>query len=275
MHNKLNRRSAWLRVILIIIYVVVIVFPLYWMAVNSFKRKGEFFTTPPGFLPPRLDFTAYGDALEFGGAKGLRDSLIIATTTMVLSVGMGSLAAYALARFKWGGKNLIFAILTIQMLPPVSIALPLFLLFQKLKIMDTFPAIIIADTVFNLPYAIWLLQGFFEEVPEEIEEAALVDGASRWQVFTRVALPLVKPGLVAVSFFTFIFAWNEFILAFIFSRVNVTPLTVVIPAMVGSDTILWERVYATSLMAIVPVIILALLLQRYLVRGLTFGAVKG
>jgi multiple sugar transport system permease protein len=270
-----KHRGDIIRIIFIIVFMFFILFPLYWMLVNSFKRKGEFFTDPLTFTPPRLEFSAYRDALQYSGGKGLKDSLIVASATMVLSVGLGALGAYALARYRWGGKNFIFLILVIQMLPPVSMALPLFLLFNKLKILDTFPALIIADTVFNLPYAIWLLQGFFEEIPLEIEEAGMVDGCSRWQVLTKIALPLVLPGLMAVSFFTFIFAWNEFMLAFIFARLKVTPLTVVIPAMVGADTILWERVYATSLMAIAPVLILSLLLQKYLVRGLTLGAVKG
>jgi multiple sugar transport system permease protein len=271
----MKRREFIARIILIGVLLAFTLFPLYWMLINSFKRTGEFFTEPPTFVPPRLDLKAYQDALQYTGGKGLKDSLIVAGATMILSVGLGSLGAYAVGRYKWGGKNFIFLILIIQMLPPVSIALPLFILYNKLKVLDTYFALILSDTVFNLPYAIWLLQGFFEEIPVEIEEAALVDGSSRWQVFTKIVLPLSLPGLVAVSFFTFIFAWNEFILAFIFSRVRGTPLTVVIPAMVGADTILWERVYATSLIAIAPVIVLSLLLQKYLVRGLTFGAVKG
>ena len=271
----MKRKGLGVRFIFIGLLLIVILFPLYWMLISSFKVTGEHFTTPPTFVPPRLNLQAYQDALKYTGGKGLQDSLIVATTTMVLSVGLGSLGAYAVARYRWGGKNFILLLLVIQMLPPVSVALPLFILFDRLKLLDTYYALIIADTVFNLPYAIWLLQGFFQELPVEIEEAAMVDGSSHWQVFTRIVMPLSLPGLVAVSFFTFIFAWNEFILAFIFSRSKVTPLTVVIPAMVGSDTILWERVYATALIAIVPVIILSLLLQRYLVRGLTFGAVKG
>ena len=271
----MRRKGLGVRFIFIGVLLIIMLFPLYWMLINSFKVTGEHFTDPPTFVPPRLDLKAYQDALRFTGGKGLQDSLIVATATMALSVGLGSLGAYAVARYRWGGKNFILLLLVIQMLPPVSIALPLFILFDKIKLLDTYYGLIIADTVFNLPYAIWLLQGFFQEIPLEVEEAALVDGSSRWQVFTRIVMPLSLPGLVAVAFFTFIFAWNEFLLAFIFSRSKVTPLTVVIPAMVGSDTILWERVYATSLIAIVPVIILSLILQRYLVRGLTFGAVKG
>ncbi len=271
----MKKMNGILRIICIIILLSFVLFPLYWMFNGSFKITGEHFTDPPKFLPPRLDLRAYSDALENRGMKGLMDSIIVATTTMILSVGLGSLGAYAIGRYKWGGKNIIFILLAIQMLPPVSLALPLFIMFNKLNIVDTYPALIICDTCFNLPYAIWLLQGFFEEIPIEIEEAARVDGSSRWQVFTKMVLPLSLPGIISVAFFTFIFAWNEFILAYVFSRTEVTPLTVVIPTMVGADTILWEQVYAISIIAIVPVVILSLFLQKYLIRGLTFGAVKG
>ncbi|MEI7989227.1 MAG: carbohydrate ABC transporter permease [Chloroflexota bacterium] len=264
-----------IRIALISALLMFVLFPLYWMFVGTFKTTGEHFTDPPKLLPPRISFDAYSEGLANRGGKGLLDSFIIATSTMILSVGLGSLGAYAIGRYKWGGKNLIFILLAIQMLPPVSLALPLFLMFNKLNIVDTYPALIICDTCFNLPYAIWLLQGFFEEIPIEIEEAARVDGSSRWQIFTQMVLPLSLPGIIAVAFFTFIFAWNEFILAYVFARTKVTPLTVVIPTMVNADTIRWEQVYAVSIIAVVPVIILSLFLQKYLIRGLTFGAVKG
>lgn len=262
------------RVVLLSIILLIVFFPLYWMLIGTFKVRGEFFTDPPIFWPRRFTLDAYRDALLGAGGAGLIDSLVVATSSMVLSVALGALAAYAIAQYKWGGKNFIFLLLVVQMMPPVSIALPLFLMFHKLKLLDTYFGLIVSDTVFNLPYAIWLLQGFFEDVPSEIGESAKVDGANRWQIFTRITLPLVKPGIMATAFFTFIFAWNEFMLAFTFSRTKVTPLTVTIPTMVSADTILWEQVYAISLLAIVPVIILALFLQRYLVRGLTFGSVK-
>lgn len=267
--------STLLRAFFIVILLLFVLFPLYWMMVGSFKTTGEHFTSPPKYLPPRLSLAAYTDALANRGGKGLMDSFIVATATMVLSVGLGALGAYAIGRYRWGGKNLIFILLAIQMLPPVSLALPLFIMFNKMNIVDTYPALIICDTCFNLPYAIWLLQGFFEEIPVEIEEAARVDGSTRWQVFTKMVLPLSLPGIISVAFFTFIFAWNEFILAYVFARTKVTPLTVVIPTMVNADTIQWEQVYAVSIIAVIPVIILSLFLQKYLIRGLTFGAVKG
>lgn len=261
--------------LIIALLLSIMLFSLYWIVIGSFKHTGEHFSSPPKFLPSRWSFKAYADSLEHGGAKGIKDSMFIAVTSMSLSVVLGSFAAYSLVRFRAGSRNAIIWILTIQMLPPISVALPLFLFYRLLKWLDTYQALIISDTVFNLPYAIWLLSSYFEELPQQIEEAAIVDGCSRFQAFLRVALPLSTPGLVVTAFFTFMFTWNEFLLALLFTRRNVMPLTVIIPTLSGADTIIWEQVYSISVVAIGPVIFLAMMLQRYLVRGLTFGAVKG
>ena len=198
-----------------------------------------------------------------------------ASVTTVASVLIGSLAAYSLSRFKTGGDNFSFWILSTRMFPPVAAALPLFLIFKQIKLLDTHLALIIANTVFTLPFVVWLLKGFFDELPLELEEAALIDGCSHWGAFTRVALPLVTPGLVATALFSFIFAWNEFMFALLLTRRNVRTLTIIVPSLVGGHEILWGEIAAIGMVAIIPGILLALLLQRYLVRGLTMGAVKG
>lgn len=273
----MNRRAFnnWLYGAGIAALLVGTLFPIYWMVVTTFKRRGEFFTLPVIFTPRHLNLRAYAEALTAGGAHSLIDSLIIASSTMILSVALGLFAAYAVARLGTGGRNTMYWLLAIQMMPPVAMALPLFLLFRHLHMLDTFPALILSDTVFNLPYTIWLMNGFFSELPRDIEEAALIDGCSTFGVFWRVALPLVRSGLVVVAFFTFIFAWNEFLLAFSFSRTHVTPVTVVIPTLEASDSIAWEQVSALAVMAAIPPVLLVLFLQRFLVRGLSMGAVKG
>lgn len=266
------KQALWL--VLVALILLVVAFPLYWMLIGAFKTKNEFFTTPPifSFRPLRTD--AFEVALFGIGGKGLRDSLIIAGVSAAISLVIGTLCAHGIVQYKIGKKNLIFFFLVIQMMPPVSLAIPLFLMFNKLKLLDTYIALIISNTVFNLPYAIWLLSGFYEEIPLSILEAGRIDGASNMTIFRKLVLPLVKPGLMATGFFTFIFGWNEFILAFTFCRTKVRPLTVAIPTMVASDTIVWEQVYATSLVAVVPVLILAIVMQKYLIRGLSYGAVK-
>jgi multiple sugar transport system permease protein len=144
-----------------------------------------------------------------------------------------------------------------------------------LRWLDTYQALILTHSLVNLPFAVWMLKGFFEELPQELEEAALVDGCGRLGAFARVALPLVAPGLVATALFCFMFSWNEFLFALILGRSRVTPITVNIAGMIGGHEILWAEISAVSIMASVPIIVMAIVLQRYLVRGLTLGAVKG
>jgi multiple sugar transport system permease protein len=232
------------------------------------------------FVPADFSLRNYFNAMAMppdgrGGLQGLRDSLIIASATTLVSVLLGALAAYSLSRFKTGGENFSFWILSTRMFPPVAAALPLFLIFKEIKLLDSHMALIIANTIFNLPFVIWLLKGFFDELPLELEEAALIDGCSYWGAFARVALPLVTPGLVATALFSFIFAWNEFMFALLLTRRTVRTLTIIVPSLVGGHEILWGEIAAIGTIAIIPGIVLSLLLQRYLVRGLTMGAVKG
>jgi len=267
-------------VTVLIIALIFFMFPVIWMFLTSFKTEAEYFSYPPVFIPEDFSFRNYFNAMAFppdgrGGLQGLRDSLIIASATTVASVLIGSLAAYSLSRFKTGGDNFSFWILSTRMFPPVAAALPLFLIFKQIKLLDTHLALIIANTVFTLPFVVWLLKGFFDELPLELEEAALIDGCSHWGAFTRVALPLVTPGLVATALFSFIFAWNEFMFALLLTRRTVRTLTIIVPSLVGGHEILWGEIAAIGTIAIIPGIVLSLLLQRYLIRGLTMGAVKG
>lgn len=279
----MRRQSAWsklLSAIILIIALTFFLFPVVWMFLTSFKTNQEFFANPPVLIPKSFELTNYLNAMPFppegrGGLQGLRDSLIISLATMLVSVTVGALAAYSFARFKTGGENLSFWVLSTRMFPPVASALPLFLIFKEFKLLDTHMALIIANTIFNLPFVIWLLKGFFEDLPVELEEAALIDGASPFTVFTQIALPLVTPGLVATALFSFIFTWNEFMFALLLTRSDVRTLTIIVPSLVGGHEILWGEIAAVGTVAIIPGVLLALLLQRYLVRGLTLGAVKG
>jgi multiple sugar transport system permease protein len=279
----MRRMSSFQKILTVVVLVMALIFfmfPVIWMFLTSFKTEAEYFSYPPVFIPKDFSFRNYFNAMAFppdgrGGLQGLRDSLIIASATTLASVIIGSLAAYSLSRFKTGGDNFSFWILSTRMFPPVAAALPLFLIFKQIKLLDTHLALIIANTVFTLPFVIWLLKGFFDDLPVELEEAALIDGCSHWGAFTRVALPLVAPGLVATALFSFIFAWNEFMFALLLTRRNVRTLTIIVPSLVGGHEILWGEIAAIGTIAIIPGIVLALLLQRYLIRGLTMGAVKG
>lgn len=279
MRRKSRKQKALIAVILIL-GLCFFLFPVIWMFLTSFKTEAEYFSYPPVFIPKSFALTNYFNAMRLppdgrGGVQGLRDSLIISLTTMTISVLVGSLAAYSFARYRTGGENLSFWVLSTRMFPPVAAALPLFLIFKELKLLDTHMALIIANTIFNLPLVIWLLKGFFEDLPVELEEAALIDGCTQFGAFFRVALPLVAPGIVATALFSFIFTWNEFMFALLLTRRAVRTLTIIVPSLVGGHEILWGEIAAVGMVAIIPGIVLALCLQRYLVRGLTLGAVKG
>ena len=280
----MRRRDNWftkiITTVILLLALTFFLFPVLWMFITSFKEQAEFFSYPPVFFPKQIDLRNYIGAMVpppdgRGGLKSVGDSLIVASATTLISLLTGSLAAYSLARYRTGGDNLSFWILSTRMFPPVASALPLFFIFQRLKMLDTYPVLIVANTIFNLSFVIWMLKGFFEDLPVELEEAALIDGCSPFGAFTRVALPLIAPGLVATALFSFIFTWNEFMFALLLTRRNVRTLTVLVQSLVGGHEILWGQIAASGMISIVPCVALALLLQRYLVRGLTLGAVKG
>ena len=278
--RRISRTQTTITVLVLVIVLIIFMFPVVWMFLTSFKTEEEYFSYPPVFIPKDFSARNYVNAMAFppdgrGGLQGLRDSLIIALSTTVTSVVMGALAAYSLSRFKTGGENFSFWILSTRMMPPIAAALPLFLIFKQFRLLDTHLSLIIANTIFNLPFVVWLLKGFFDDLPEEMEEAALLEGCSHLGAFWRISLPLVAPGIVAVSLFSFIFAWNEFMFALLLTRRNVRTLTIIVPSLVGGHEILWGEIAAIGMVAILPGIILSLLLQRYLVRGLSMGAVKG
>jgi multiple sugar transport system permease protein len=273
--NRIERRFNGFIILVIIVLLLVSLSPFIWNFMTSFKDKGEYFTYPPVFISQTINFEHYTQAWNLGAGKGIQDSLIITVFTTLIALVLGSLAAYALARFKIGGENLAFWILSIRMMPPVASILPLFLFFRTLRWLDTYQALILTYALINVPFAVWMMKGFFEELPHELEEAALVDGCGRLGAFVKIALPLVTPGLVATALFCFMFSWNEFIFALILGRSRVTPITVNISGLIGGHEILWAEISSASIMASIPIIILAIMLQRYLVRGLTLGAVKG
>ncbi len=265
---------------LLIIVLILFLSPVVWMLLTSFKSEEEYFSYPPVFIPRDFSLRNYINAMAFppdgrGGLQGLRDSLVISLATALAAVLLGSLAAYSLSRFKIGGENFSFWILSTRMFPPVAVALPLFLIFKQIKLLDTHLALIIANTIFNLPFVIWLLKGFFDELPVEMEEAAWIEGCSHWGTFRRISLPLIAPGVVTTALFSFIFTWNEFMFALLLARRNVRTFTIIVPSLVGGHEILWGEIAAIGTISILPGILLSLFLQRYLIRGLSMGAVKG
>lgn len=274
MHKNLARFIIGIVLALALLFFL---FPIVWMFLTSFKTQSQIFAHPPVFIPPQEQWNLdnYSAALtENGGLQSIRDSLIVSASTAVISVSVGALAAYSLARYRTGGDQFSFWILSTRMFPPVASAIPLFLIFRELKLVDTYWALIIANTIFNLPFAIWLLKGFIEDLPVELEESALIDGASVFGAFVRITLPLIRPGLVTALLFTFVFTWNEFMFALLLTRRTVRPITVMIQSLAGAHIVLWAQIAAAGIIAIIPGILLVIFLQRYIVRGLTMGALK-
>lgn len=265
--------QAW-TYLLIAIVVVVFMFPIYWIFITAMKPQEDVISYPPTFLPPSLTLEYFFEALDFRGGEAFINSLIVGVAVTIISVVLGALSGYAFARYRIGGFHLPFWILSIRMMPAVAAIIPLFLLFNSLGLKDTYVAVILTHLLIALPFAVWMMRGFFIELPTEVEEAALIDGCTQWQVFWRIALPMTAPGVAVTTLFCFIFSWNEFLFAFIVTQREATTLPVIISGLYSQHGVLWPVMASVALMGLVPVAILALVAQKHLVRGLTMGAVK-
>lgn len=272
-------RAAW-RYTLAALALAASLAPVYWLVTISLKREIDQFAYPPlwwGF-PPTLEH--YRDAFlvrSFG--RFLVNSALTAAGSTILALLAGTPAAYALARFRWPGRwgeRIGFSILSTRMLPPIVTIVPLFLMMRQAHLLNSLAGLGIVYTAFNLPFVIWMMRGFFDEIPPELEEAALLDGESRLGALLRIVLPLARPGLAATAIFCSIVAWNEFLFALILTQTeSATTLPVGIAARVTQYEIQWGAMSAAGVVAIIPVLVFAALAQKYLVRGLSLGAVKG
>ena len=250
--------------------------PVVWIVLTSFKPRSEWVSNPPVWIPSDWTVASYVSMWHSGGATALKNSVIIVSISTVAAIVVGSLAAYSLSRFRTGGDHLASWILSIKFLPPVVFAVPLLLAFSRAGLVNTYAGLVLLYTAFGLPFVIWMMKGFFDEVPAEIEEAARVDGASWPAVFWRIALPLTAPGFVATLLLTFIFGWNEFLFALIFTNQEHYTIPVQLSSYFSEAVGLeWGPQAALSVSGMLPIIVFSFLIQRFLIRGMTFGAVKG
>jgi multiple sugar transport system permease protein len=273
-HRRRNVRLT-LRYILACLLVLIFVFPVYWLFIISFKTPDEIFAFPPVWYPRSIQFANYIVLFKDGDAETVLNSLILATTSTLFAMIFGTIAAYSLVRFKTGGENLAVWIISQRMMPPVAIVFPVFLLYVFFGWVDTFVGLILLYTAFNLPYVIWMMRGYIEDIPLELEESALVDGCSRWEVLWKVVMPMARSGLFATAVFTFVFAWNEFLFALVLTRTEVTTYTVQVTHYFGGQSNFWAKIAAMSVLGTIPVFFAVATMQRYLVRGISMGAVKG
>ncbi len=250
-------------------------FPVYWVLLTSFKPIREINSAVPIFIfKPTIE--NYRDLfLKFGFAKVLMNSLVITSATCAVVMVLGVLAAYALGRMRVPGeKHIALWILSLRFMPPIAVTIPFYIQWQDLRLLDTYPGLILVYVGFNLPFAIWLLRGFLADLPLDLEEAALLDGLSRLQIIWRVVVPMILPGIASTAIFTFVFSWNEYLMALMLTSVEAVTVPVTIAKFVMPYTILWGDLSAAVVIQVVPMLAVVFLLQRHIVRGLTLGAVK-
>ena len=274
--GRRNLRAGAARFLVIGLFVIFVLAPLYWVVITSIKPSSDYLTVPPVWFPAQPTIVHYSAALfSYRGLQGLLNSLIVASASTVLSAAMGTMMAYSLARFNTGGQHLAFWVLSQRFLPPVAIVLPLFLLFRGWGLYDTHFGLIVAYTFMTLPLSVWMMYAYFRQLPKSLEEAALVDGLSRWQAFRMVAVPLAAPGIAATAVFVFIAVWTEFFFALILTSRYAFTLPTVFRAFLGFQGAQYGEACALATTSLVPSIILGILVQRHLVRGLTLGALRG
>lgn len=258
------------------VYLLITLFPIYWIIVSSFKSRVDTLALPPALVfMPRLDAWREVFVLQYYHRYFLNTTIIAIVTTLV-SLSLGSMAAYVLDRFPFRFSNVIaYALLATRMIFPIVYAIPLFLVFGDLKLLDTHIGLVIAYTTFSLPYAVWIMAGFFSAIPKDIDEAALVDGCSRFQAFLRVIVPLTAPGLGAAAIFILLLSWNEFLFALVLAGGgSAKTLPVAAAQLIGQREIQWNELCAVSTATIVPLLIFFAFVHKYLVRGMIAGAVK-
>ena len=281
--------------IILLLWLIFAIFPIYWVVTMSFKNAATGFSLTPKFFPfidYKPDYLAWmhmagkvapGESefvampLFAEDIRLLRNSVIVSFGSACVSVMLGIMAGYALSRFeyrRWKNDDIAFFILSQRMFPPVALAMPFFLLFTWFRMLDKLSSIIILHSVMNLPIATWLLKEFFSDVPRELEEAAQVDGCTKWTALIRVIVPLAAPGIAVAFFFCFIFSWNEFLLALTITFKNAKTLTV---GLSGLHTIrgpLYWDIAAAALLMMTPPLIVSILANKFIIRGLALGAVK-
>lgn len=261
-------------VILILIIVIPILFPLYFVFISSFKNMAQVYIMPPKLFnfDPILDNYIYIFKTQHYGTYML-NSMIVAIASTAFSLLLGVPAAYVIARYKMAKANT--AILTARLLPNISILLPFYFIFSKLQMIDTYGVLIVSHMILSMPLIVWIMVGFFNDIPKELEEAAIVDGCTRQRCFMDVILPISTPGLVTCSTLSFLGSWNNFQFALILSGEKTRTLPVSLQYFVSGADIRWGRMLAATIVVIVPTIILTMVLQKYIVQGMTAGAVKG
>ena len=291
MRSTLSTGQRTLRAIVAWIVVGLFFFPIYYWFSVAFRPESQIFRRPP--LVFGWDFSATSFEEVFGISLGgervtslagggnfymtpyLIDTIIVACGSTLLAIVVATLAGYALSRMRFGGQHhFVFWILSTRMMPPVAVAIPMFFIYKEIGLMDSHLGIILVHALMNLPLAVLLLKSFFDDIPQEIDEAALIDGASRWTIFRRIVLPMALGGIAATAVLCFIFSWTEFLFVLTLTQTGLKTVPVVSSTFVTSTGTAWGKMAALGVGAMVPAFVFILLVQKNLVRGLTMGGLK-
>ena len=290
-----RRLAIFLRRMAVVVAMVIAFFPIFWLFSTSVKPYDEWAAWPPVWISNQPTLQNYrivffpdaarafaakqSGSLDYkvsGSAwKAFEDSAIISTCATFLSILFGTLAAFSIVRYRTGGPNYAFQFLTVRMMPPIAVVVPLVALFSMLRLADTYFGMILAYTAFTLPFSIWMIRSFIEEAPQELEGVAMIHGMGQMEAFIRVTLPLVRGGILATALFIFILNWSEFLFALVLTSGNVVTVTLQVANYVSASSgKLYGVQAAMGAISTLPVIFFGYIIQRHLVRGLTFGAVK-
>lgn len=275
-----NRRlsTKLLTYALLLLGIAIVFIPFWYMLITSLKPQAYIFEMPPRLWPQEATLKNYTEALgkDMFGLYFL-NSLVVATVTTITTVFIASLLAYAFARMQFWGKEILFyALLVGMMIPPVMLIIPQFIITKQLGLLDTLPGLVFVYVTMNLAMQTFLLRGFFEGIPKDLEDSALIDGAGQWTIFWRIVIPLSRPGLAVVTIFTFLYAWDEFPWAHVaIKETSRRTLPIAIALFQSQHLTEWGQVFAASIVALIPVVIVFVVFQRYFIRGISTTGLKG
>ena len=269
-----NKFLDFLQILVILLTAVFILVPIYWIVSGAFKQQVDIFQLKLLFTPTLENFE-----IIFRSPYNLFDKLVnstlVALSTILIAIPIATMAAYSFSRFRMKGERLMFVtILATQFVPAVVIVLPFFILFRDLGILDTRLALVLVNLSLVMPFAIWMIKGFIDSIPLDSEEAALVDGSSRFQVILNVTLPMALPGVITAGIFCFILAWNEFLFALIITTNKAVTLPVGLSLFHAEEGVLWHLISAAGIMIMLPMFVLATIIQKHFVQRMTMGAVR-
>ena len=277
--RRRRRLGSGVEIVLLAVFAIVMLFPVVWMLETALKETKDIYSVPAKLITgwsPTLEHVKDVFSAQSPVFKGFKNSVIVATSSTIVATVLGVPAAWAYSRFQIKAKkDQLFFILSTRFMPPVVVVIPVFLMFRDLNLLDTRQGLILVYAAFNLPFTIWMMKGFIDEVPAEYEEAAMLDGFSRFEAFWRVTMPLLIPGIAATAVFALIFSWNEFVFSiFLITDPDTRTAPAAIAGLIGGTTIDWGLVAASAMIFAIPVLVFAFLVRRHLVAGVTLGAVR-